>query len=458
MPLEKLGFGIKLSTLESGLNVITKEFPGNLARVALAVRDGSVYDLPGYSGMAHKIEHCLFDGARTEAVSDQLPVTSDHKINWVVEGRGANLNGFNAYQSVSYVLDLNKKDLPLLLDLLLRIVLLPKLTRRSVQYQGQVISAELSRNKENPLYGDQHSTFFDELWREFLFPNNPIRNREGGRKEDVLRINQKLAQEHFAQFYAANNMALIVLGPFRHQEVVSLVKKFEKTFSSLLPAPIKNLPRVNPDLLKEKKLEKTIKIWENDHFEHLVINMGYRAPMVFERDHVPIRILHGILGAFTFGRIYKYFREKLGRSYLAESRYFRTSIHGELVMHVDFCLSKDNKSVINQAQEWMCGQLKQIAAGEVPKNEFEHVKTALYNHDRGFQLEDPDYVRNLLISAIEADDFNGAVSISKTIRNELESALQVKNCSFKRFVTAINRQIDPERYALLVSGPPGCYS
>ncbi len=459
MPLEKLGFGINLSTLDSGLNVITKAVPGNLVWAGLVVRDGSVYDPPGANGLAHLREHCIFDGIKSEAVSDHLPLISDHKTNWIVEGKGATLNGLNSYQSVTYVLDYHRKHLPLMLDVLLKIVLLPKLSKESVIYQKNVVCAELARDKENPLYGEQHSTHFDTMLREMLFDSNPIKNRFGGKREEVKTIGAGLVRKTFADFYAPNNLALIVVGQFKHSTIVDIVKKFESTYGKLLPDKLKKLPRVEAESLKETRMKKRVKVWESDHFEHLVINMGYRAPNLFHRDMAPLRILNGILGSFSFSRLYHHFRETKGLSYFAESRYFKTSIHGEFVVHANFHpkAREQTTDIIDQAQEFIVKQLIGIAKGDISEEEFEHVKKSLYAYDRSFGLESPEYFRDLLVNAFEANNFTDGVSISESIQRELDEVLKVKNCSLKRFLAAINRQIEPERYALLISGPPNCY-
>lgn len=460
MSLKKIGFGITVSTLDSGLHIVTKEFPGKLTYAGLSVRDGSVYDPSDQRGGGHVLEHCLFDGSRVEAISEQFPLLSDHKINWEVEKRGATLNGLNSYQSVTYVLDFNKCFVGYMLELLLRVILLPRLSETSVEKQKNIVCAELARNEENPLYGDDDdSTFFMELLRSILFARNPIRNMQGGMREEVKLIKHADIKKRFADHYALNNMALIVLGPFKHGEIVKLASRFERTFNGILPKKVRGIPRINLELLKEKKLAKHIKVLESEHFKHLVMGMGYRAPTVLHRDHAPLRILNGILGKFTFSRLYDRFREKDARSYFAESNLFTTSIHGELAVYANFYPKNGDvaKDIIDHAQEFVVGQLRDIMSGNIGNEEFEQAKTAIYNQERKFRLENPEWARVILINAFEANDFSGGESIARSVGRQLSDALIVKNCSLKRFLAAVNRQIDPEKYALLITGPPGCY-
>jgi len=457
--VRKLGFGIKLSVLDNGLNVITKEIAGNLCWSGLAVRSGSAYDPPEHSGLAHVIEHCVFDGIKADAIKGQaeMCLTSDHEMNWVVEGRGATMNGLNSYGTVTYVIDHNVRDVLFMLSVLLKVVSFPKLADRSVAQQKSIVGAELDRDMENPLYGDKGDTYFDLLLRSHLFSVNPVRNMNGGTIEGVSRITPKMVRETFGAFYGLNNMLLIVVGDVDHGSIVRIAEKVLGPYAEMLPPPVK-IPKISD--FKEKRLSGAeIHTWTSDHFKHAVVNMGYRAPTALGRDRAAIRILSAVLGEFTHSRLYKEFRERRGVAYFAESRYGRNSIYGELVAHVNLHPFKNGetiKSLVDDVREFVAEQVKRIASGEISDEEFNQARVALYNHDRRFGLEDGEYVRGILVDAFGNNKFDSG-SISASIRRELNSALRVRNCQKKTFVSAVERQIDPEKYVLLVSGPTGCY-
>ncbi len=453
MSFKKIGFGITISEVDCGLHVITKKTPGKLVYAAFCVRGGASHD--NICGEAHLAEHCALDGIRKEAVGTVCTLSSDYEISRFVEGMGAEIGASTDHDGVSYSLDFNKRDLKTMIDILLKVGLMQKLSDRSIERQKKIVCAELAKCLENPL----ENGIYDEMLRSLIFKVNPIRNPSGGRIEDILTITPDMIRRRFKRFNAPNNAALVVVGPVEHGDIVKLVQKFENEYGAWLPEQVDTLPTIDPALFIESKQQRQTTIWESDHFKHLTFYMGYSAPTLLSKDYIPIKILSGIMGDYSSSRLFRTFRERWGKSYFAESKYSASPRHGEFILDADFFSApgESSQSVIDRAQEFVVKQIRDLRSGNISKWEFEHVKETLYNNNRKLNLEDAEYVRSLLEESFESNEFESEEAIITTIKRELDTPLRITRCSMDRFIRAIERSIHPTKYALVVSGSPGCY-
>src|SRR3989344_2528366 len=463
MSLKKLPFGIKISTSDSGITIITKEFSGNnLGYIKFVVGTGSVHDdLYGLNGVAHIVEHVIFRGVREEAISvGPMPLSNHQEISFEVEGRGAEINGENSYLSVTYTGMFHKSDFHTLSELLFKVVMMPRLSDEDIQKERNIVCAELAMNLENPLCGDDiDKAYYVEKMRELLLRRNPMRNRIGGRIPEVKKIKPDMIRDAFESFYVPNNMAFIVLGPFTHGEVARRIREFEKRYGAMMPTRKRSLPQLDERTFKEKKIKEVARhFWGNDFFRHATANMAYQAPDRSNRDTPAITILNGMFGAMEFGKLLTEFRGIRANAYYADSRYFQTPLHGEFRLHVNLFPKKGERirSLINCFQDFVIEELNKIRRGDVDIQLFEKTKSALYRYDRKISLEGPEDVGALLVRSFEEKTFRKDKSMQAIIRSHLEEGLRIKSCSLDRFIQAVQNHIDPEHYALLVSGPLGC--
>lgn len=467
MSFKKLKYGICISQLDSGVNVITKKIPGQLVKMCHLVRGGSIYDPPDQIGLSHLMEHCVFDGVKEEAITEQMPLYCDHDIALMAEGVGSYINAFTDCPSIGYKLDCHKSDFKKMAEVLLRFSMFPRLADDSVQYQRRVVCAEICQEIENPSNGDSsEGWYFNAMLRGQIFKRNPIRNNTVGIEKHVLKIKPEAVRERFANFHAPNNMAFIVLSPFDHKDVVRMVASLEKKFGHLMPPQLKEIPRIDPSLLVEPRQRRNVRVVDPPgKFKHVFEFMGYRATSVYNKDRVPIQILSAVMGGFSFSRLYKTFREEWGKAYetgtyTAGSHTYSSTIHGEMVLYADFFSERRSgyPEIVDRSVEFIVKQLKAIKRGEISSEELNNVQTALYSNYRKVGVNDPDTMQGWIENGFASNDFYSEESIEESIMSELDNIADINLCSRRKFLAGINRQIEPDRYSLLVAGPPGCYS
>lgn len=104
-------------------------------------RAGSVFETPAESGLAHFLEHMVFKG------SDHL---APGEFDLRVEALGGSSNAATGFDDVHYHVLINPEAAPAALDLLLELVLSPRLEAGAFAMERQVVLEELAQSEDQP--------------------------------------------------------------------------------------------------------------------------------------------------------------------------------------------------------------------------------------------------------------------------------------------------------------------
>jgi zinc protease len=104
-------------------------------------RAGSVFEAPGESGLAHFLEHMVFKGS-----ASLEPGEFDRRI----EALGGSSNAATGFDDVHYHVLIPPQDAPEALELLLDLVLEPRLEARAFELERQVVLEELAQSEDQP--------------------------------------------------------------------------------------------------------------------------------------------------------------------------------------------------------------------------------------------------------------------------------------------------------------------
>jgi zinc protease len=104
-------------------------------------RAGSVFESAGESGMAHFLEHMVFKG------SDRLAAG---EFDLRIEALGGSSNAATGFDDVHYHVLIPPEAAPEALDLLLDLVLQPRLDGEAFQMERQVVLEELAQSEDQP--------------------------------------------------------------------------------------------------------------------------------------------------------------------------------------------------------------------------------------------------------------------------------------------------------------------
>ncbi|EDY38392.1 peptidase, M16B family protein [Cyanobium sp. PCC 7001] len=132
----------QLDTLPNGARIARMPLPeAPLVCVDFWCRAGSAFEQPGESGLAHFLEHMVFKGSAH---------LEPGEFDWRIEAMGGSSNAATGYDDVHYHVLIPPAAAPEALDLLLELVLEPRLEREAFQLERQVVLEELAQSEDQP--------------------------------------------------------------------------------------------------------------------------------------------------------------------------------------------------------------------------------------------------------------------------------------------------------------------
>lgn len=162
-----------------------------------------------YSGIAHYLEHMMFNTDRGDA--------SEIFLN-----QGANINAFTSYDQTTYYFD-TINDFEHLVIKLLKMVFQPTFDDKSVEKERGIILQELKMGLDNP----NNRLFFETL--KCLFFNHNFKHEIVGEEKDVKNIKKADLHNVYKGAYNPSNCILFIIGNI---DVVKILAEIEKVMLS----------------------------------------------------------------------------------------------------------------------------------------------------------------------------------------------------------------------------------
>jgi predicted Zn-dependent peptidase len=281
----------RITTLESGLRVITIHRPGTRTVAArLYVRAGSRYD-GSCSGLAHLLEHMLFKGTAAR---------SPREFYAAVEARGGEINASTTREYVSlYTLTL-ARDLPLALELLADLAIRPALAEDAFLNEKPVVLQEVLRAKDRA--GVLSDLFVQALWQR-----HPLRGLVLGTLEGLRDLELASLRAFHRRRYVAGDALLVICGDVEPEAALPLARA---AFAGFPAGPEQPPEPVEESPLAERRLAHLEKDIAQTHLLIGVPTVGMKHP-----DRSPLKVVELALGMGGSGRLYQRLREEQGLVY-----------------------------------------------------------------------------------------------------------------------------------------------
>jgi len=204
---------VVIETLGSGARVVVVPMPdAPLTCVDFWCRAGSAFEVPVESGMAHFLEHMVFKG------SEQLAAGAfDQRI----EALGGSSNAATGFDDVHYHVLIPPEALNEACDLLLELVLQPRLAVDDFELERQVVLEELAQSEDQP----------EEMALQTLLRlgchSHPYGRAILGEESLLLRHTPAAMRGFAARRYCAESCVLAICGPLSQDEIPALVSRLE---------------------------------------------------------------------------------------------------------------------------------------------------------------------------------------------------------------------------------------
>ncbi|RLJ70288.1 putative Zn-dependent peptidase [Hydrogenivirga caldilitoris] len=303
LTLEVVTMGLALAQelyirdLPNGGKLIVKPRDDTSA-VALHVwfRVGSIYEKYDEKGMAHFLEHMLFNG------SEKYPYGEVDKI---IESLGGNINAGTSKDFTYYHIEIAAPYWREALEVLYQITLKALLDEKMIEKEKEIVIEELRRGKDNP------STVLWETFEKTAYKVSPYRFPVIGFENTIRNFTRDMLLRFYRDFYQPRNMAVIVVGNVNPEEVE---REVTRTFGREEGRPVPKVQIPNEPEQIGARFEKL----EDPRVEKAYWIIGWRVPPIGKTDYYGLVVLDEILGSGRTSVLYRELREKgLVYSYFA---------------------------------------------------------------------------------------------------------------------------------------------
>jgi predicted Zn-dependent peptidase len=284
----------RLTTLPNGLRVITETMPSvRSVAVGCWVDTGSRDETPAEAGCSHFLEHLLFKGSERLTAQD---------IARAFDAVGARSNAFTSKEYTCFWAQLRDDDLPMGMDLLAEMLLLPAFRPEDIQSEANVVLEEINMNEDDP--GDvAHDQFARALWGEHCLALPVLGTREsiGGMPREVIST-------YWGRRYQPPATVLAAAGNVEHERVVELAGVHFGGWRGSAVGHDYRDPAVVPRVeVKTRDTEQA----------HLVY--GGEALTRGDERRFAFGLLNHVLGSGMSSRLFREIREERGLAYAVYS-------------------------------------------------------------------------------------------------------------------------------------------
>jgi zinc protease len=216
--IQEATFRIESSTrvLGNGMRIVAHEDrTAPLVAVHLMYRVGSRDERPGRTGLAHLLEHLMFEGSEHAPKGD---------FDDLLERVGGTNNGSTWLDRTNYyeTVPSHAVELPLWLERDRMAFFLPTLTEETLEVQRGVVINERRQTYENRPYG-----LADERLHELLFPGgHPYSWPTIGYTRDLEATTLDDARTFYSTYYTAGNAVLVFAGDISAEDAFALAERY----------------------------------------------------------------------------------------------------------------------------------------------------------------------------------------------------------------------------------------
>src|SRR5689334_11552471 len=209
--------------LSNGLRVIIAEdHYAPVFAIAVSYGVGSRNERPGRTGFAHLFEHMMFKGSQN---------VGDGEHFYQIFSNGGSMNGTTGNGLTLYFESLPANQLELALFLEADRMRSLEITQAKLDNQRQAVQEERRLRVDNQPYGRSYERFDELFYDNFGYKHSTI-----GSMEDLNAASVKDVAEFFRVYYAPNNAVLTVVGDFKRDDALQLIRKYFETIPRQ-PAP-----------------------------------------------------------------------------------------------------------------------------------------------------------------------------------------------------------------------------
>lgn len=281
----------KKEQFQNGLRVISEIVPNvHSVSVGIWVMNGSRDEQKEISGVSHFIEHLLFKGTKDR---------DSRNIAFTIDSIGGQFDAFTTREYTCLYVKALSQYLDVVMELLSDILLNSTFDGEEFLKEKQVIMEEIKMSEDMP-DDNVHDMFFKTFWGDHGL-GRPILGTMG----TIEALTPEVLKNYFKISYQPQRMIICVVGDFKNENLMDLIKKnftFEPSVQNNFPKREEPVYKSGSSL-KKRKLEQV----------HFCIGMpGLRQT---SDERFVKYALNLILGGSISSRLFQKIREEKGLVY-----------------------------------------------------------------------------------------------------------------------------------------------
>ncbi len=354
----------KISTLESGLTVVTVEMPHlHTVELSLMVRAGLRMETESNNGISHFLEHMLFRG--NKKFSDSLA------LNREFETIGRDLRAATHSEYTSFGFSPHLPYLERAMELF--VTLFQEPTFPGIELEREIILEECLED----LNDKGENININNLACQLLYDGDPLAWPTIGTEETIKSINEKRLHEYFEEFYHPANSVLVAAGALSHDSFLDMAKRHFGSWE-------RKGQVVSSDFftLKENQ-SRPETLLKEDQDSQVQLQLCFRSRSYNHPDYFALCLISRVFDDGVCSRLQRSLREDRGLVYSVECRATSWSDTGTFDFDVQVSPEKACQVLNILVQE-----VKTFAADGPTEQELEHVKNR-YDFDLELDHDDP---------------------------------------------------------------------
>jgi len=304
--------GVRVTTLENGLTVLSERMPG-VRSVAIGawIRAASAHETPSHMGVSHLLEHMVFKGTESR---------SAREIALSLERLGGSLDAYTSREHTAYQARVLDEHVGIAADVLADLVFRPTLRYADLVLERKVIIEEIGMVEDTP------DDLVFELHNAALWGAHPYGYSILGSRETISALGVRDLRALHGRAYHPAQTVLAAAGSIDHDRLLSVLE--QAGWMALPAGPTERLvtpvPTAAPPTVTHVEREGA-----QTHIVFGSAAMAHNDPRRYA-----FALASSIFGGGMSSRLFQRIREEMGLAYSVytfSSMYAAAGVHGVYV-------------------------------------------------------------------------------------------------------------------------------
>lgn len=378
-------------TLSNGLRVVHhRDMSSGHVALNVLYNVGSRDEDPQLTGMAHLLEHMMFEG------SANVP-----DYDMALERAGATNNAWTNTDFTNFYVVLPRKNIETAMWVESDRMMSATLSDESLEVQRKVVIEEFKQTCLNRPYGDMGHKL-----RRLIYKVHPYRFPTIGKSvADIEKATATDVRQFYARHYSPNNAVISIAGPIDEDKAISLV---EKWFGSIEPRSIapRNLPK-EPEQTQEKRLEVEAAVPQNR------IVMAVKMAAHSNPDYKVADLITDILAS---GQSARFTQELvLGKNLFTHADASISGSDDEGFLMLNGHLRDNSEATLRAAEKAFRNQMQKIATKKVSNSELGRALNKFESTQVFSNIGCEQKATRLALDEMQGTDVNQTIAEYRTI-------------------------------------------